>query len=498
MQPYAVNGLNQITSDSEKSYVYDLNGNLIQKSDGGTTTLYRYDALNRLMVVEEPSHWQVTYSYDSFGRRLTRNLCTWIDQWVPQESLSYLYQGQKEIGAYRGDQVTQLRVLGHGKGAELGAAIAIELEGRIFAPLHDHRGNVCCLMDNATGQVSEGYRYTAFGERSLYDQYGQMLDQPSIGNPWYFASKRLDPHTGLFQFGKRDYDSNLGRWLTPDPMGFVDGPNLYAYVHNSPLTLFDPWGLEATLYDRNRAGATAGASIGCRSARRDDSDRSCGDRSTSSAEPSGNRTVYHNYSNSPDYGMSRVNDAVWSYRGFKSSWSQWNEYERMTFCLECLNESSNMMCTAALAFPVLRLVAAPVRVTTGLALKALRQAPRTEARPPSSPGTLTTNRPLMKVEEGTPQPPGVSVKSQEVVHVTPQGVALPAGVKYEIPKNYIENKDRFGSYGEIVNGKFQERLRIDPATPPGAKGPNYSHYHRNAKSKHYSPRPEDPNPGFDP
>ncbi len=112
MQPYAVNGLNQITSDSEKSYVYDLNGNLIQKSDGGTTTLYRYDALNRLMAVEEPAHWQVTYSYDSFGRRLTRNLCTWIDQWVPQESLSYLYQGQKEIGAYRGDQVMQLRVLG--------------------------------------------------------------------------------------------------------------------------------------------------------------------------------------------------------------------------------------------------------------------------------------------------------------------------------------------------------------------------------------------------
>jgi hypothetical protein len=33
--------------------------------------------------------------------------------------------------------------------------------------------------------------------------------------------------------------------LTPDPVGFSDGPNLYAYVHNSPLILIDPYGLTA-------------------------------------------------------------------------------------------------------------------------------------------------------------------------------------------------------------------------------------------------------------
>ena len=34
----------------------------------------------------------------------------------------------------------------------------------------------------------------------------------------------------------------LGRWITTDPIGFEDGPNLYAYVHNSPLTHFDLYG----------------------------------------------------------------------------------------------------------------------------------------------------------------------------------------------------------------------------------------------------------------
>jgi len=46
-------------------------------------------------------------------------------------------------------------------------------------------------------------------------------------------------------FGMRDYDPNLGRWTTPDPAGFTDGSNLYAYVHNNPLQYSDPFGLFA-------------------------------------------------------------------------------------------------------------------------------------------------------------------------------------------------------------------------------------------------------------
>ncbi len=39
-------------------------------------------------------------------------------------------------------------------------------------------------------------------------------------------------------------------------------------------------------------------------------------------------------------------------------------------------------------------------------------------------------------------------------------------------------------------------FRIDPATPPGKKGPNYTHYHKDGKKPHYSPRPGDKDPGF--
>jgi RHS repeat-associated protein len=51
-------------------------------------------------------------------------------------------------------------------------------------------------------------------------------------NPWKFSSKRFDPETGFIYFGRRYYDPEIGRLITPDPAGFADGPNLYAYLYS--------------------------------------------------------------------------------------------------------------------------------------------------------------------------------------------------------------------------------------------------------------------------
>jgi hypothetical protein len=84
--------------------------------------------------------------------------------------------------------------------------------------------------------------------------------------------------------------------------------------------------------------------------------------------------------------------------------------------------------------------------------------------------------------------------------VTEQGVEIPqAEGKYEIPRDLVGNPHSppgTTSYGKIEKGKFQETLRIDPATPAGKKGPNYSHYHKGGKGKHYSPNGKDKDPGF--
>jgi RHS repeat-associated protein len=105
-----------------------------------------------------------------------------------------------------------------------------ELGSHILVPIHDLQGNVAALISDTPAF----YRYTAFGEETL-------TGNPQ--NPWRFSSKRTDSETGLVNFGRRYYFPSLGRWLTPDPEGFHDGMNLYAYVHNDPLTHFDEYGL---------------------------------------------------------------------------------------------------------------------------------------------------------------------------------------------------------------------------------------------------------------
>lgn len=47
-------------------------------------------------------------------------------------------------------------------------------------------------------------------------------------------------------------DPAIGRFLTPDPAGFVDGPNLYAYVLNDPINLIDPSGLDCQVVTGSR------------------------------------------------------------------------------------------------------------------------------------------------------------------------------------------------------------------------------------------------------
>jgi RHS repeat-associated protein len=63
------------------------------------------------------------------------------------------------------------------------------------------------------------------------------------GNRFMFTGREWDYTTQLYYYRFRDYSPQLGRFLQPDPVGYYDSMNLYAYCTNNPINWFDPWGL---------------------------------------------------------------------------------------------------------------------------------------------------------------------------------------------------------------------------------------------------------------
>ncbi|MCK6456822.1 MAG: RHS repeat-associated core domain-containing protein [Phycisphaerae bacterium] len=73
---------------------------------------------------------------------------------------------------------------------------------------------------------------TLFDTDYCYDEVGNRL--------W----TRYDATVGLYHFKYRTYNPIWGRWHQQDPLGYVDGVNLYEYVASSPLIFVDIFGLE--------------------------------------------------------------------------------------------------------------------------------------------------------------------------------------------------------------------------------------------------------------
>lgn len=84
-----------------------------------------------------------------------------------------------------------------------------------------------------------------------YAPYGAQDPAPEDPLSPGYTGHLEERDSGLVYAGARWYDPRIGRFLSPDPVGFsVSNPvsfNRYAYANNNPFSYIDPLGMEAEI-----------------------------------------------------------------------------------------------------------------------------------------------------------------------------------------------------------------------------------------------------------
>ncbi|MEL6108015.1 MAG: RHS repeat-associated core domain-containing protein, partial [Planctomycetota bacterium] len=244
---------NQLLADSEYTYEYDAEGNLIGRTEiaNGNVTVYEYDHRNRLITVQESSAEGVVlsetrYTYDVLNRR--------IAQTKNGETLHTVYNADNAWADFGDDGSVVTRYL---FGERVDQVLArFEPNEGITWHLTDTQGSVRELVDAAGNPIFQ-ISYDTFGIAST-------MSLESTGR-YLYAGREYDQDVGLYYNRARFYDPLQGRFLSQDPLGFNAGDsNLYRYVGNSPANGTDPTGEATALeYAMKAVYAVALLNIAC-------------------------------------------------------------------------------------------------------------------------------------------------------------------------------------------------------------------------------------------
>lgn len=250
------------------NYSYDNNGNIINRTEYGSTNVFTYDELNRISTSSENLE---KYVYDQRGNRQVvesnllpnnnKNLNKFDSQNRLKEvttngvTVQYRYNGdgllvERVQGTettryyYDGNQIIAEATVINGS-PELKARYirgnqleAIEYsDARKAYVLYNGHGDVTEIRDE-NGELLNQYSY---------DIWGNLLTKnEQVHNPFLYSGELWDNATNLQYLRARWYDPSVGRFISKDTYeGELNNPlslNLYAYGANNPIRYIDPSG----------------------------------------------------------------------------------------------------------------------------------------------------------------------------------------------------------------------------------------------------------------
>ena len=226
---------NRIKQWRDQEYRYDPWGNLIEKRSGHSKLQhFSYDCENRLVraktLVNGKLESQGEYRYDSLGRRIAKQ--AGMNGEVEQKR--FLWQGLRMLREETpGHSI--LYLYEPGSYAPLARVDQVEGEGQKVYYFHTDQIGTPLELTNSDGAVVWQATYRSWGML-------EQLDISEVEQNLRFQGQYFDVESELHYNTFRYYASDIGRFITQDPLGLGGGVNLYQYAPNATAWI-DPWGL---------------------------------------------------------------------------------------------------------------------------------------------------------------------------------------------------------------------------------------------------------------
>ena len=114
----------------------------------------------------------------------------------------------------------------------------------------DRQYNVRGLTNN-NGDIVELYAYSPYGEQTVLNATGTELNKTAYGNYYGYTGRYLDAETGLWYFRARYFDTAMGRFISRDPLGYIDGQSLYC-GYFAQWQMLDPTGKQGIMNGKSK------------------------------------------------------------------------------------------------------------------------------------------------------------------------------------------------------------------------------------------------------